>query len=543
MPAPAFVSPPTGSAPYAAAVRAFRWNIPARFNMGVACTDAQADGRNRPALIFVEEDGAIAQISFDALARSTNRFANVLTAAGLVRGDRVAVFLPQAPETAIAHLAAFKAGLISVPLFTLFGDEALEYRLAASGAKVLVTDLAGLAKLERVRDALPDLAHVFVTGPDSGGARGFDAALDRASDRFAPVDTGPDDPAIIIFTSGTTGNPKGALHGHRVLLGHLPCITFIHEGMPQPGDLHWTPADWAWIGGLFDVLFPSLYLGVPVLAHRARKFDPEAAMALMADHKVRNVFLPPTALKLLRQADVRHPGLVLRSLLTGGESLGAELGAFVRERLGVEAREIYGQTECNLVVGSNSSYFPIRPGAMGKPIPGHDVRVVDAAGRELPAGQEGIVAVRTGDPVMMLEYWRNPQATADKYAGDFLLTGDLGRQDEDGYLWYVSRSDDVITSAGYRIGPGEIEECILKHPAVALVAVVGVPDALRTEAVKAWIVLKPGHEPGEALTAEIQNHVRERLSAHEYPRHVAFTDALPMTATGKILRRELRARG
>ncbi|MFG1320804.1 AMP-binding protein [Xanthobacter autotrophicus] len=531
------------AADYQGLIRAFSWQIPERFNMGVACADAHADGSGKPALIFVEESGSVRTYSFDELKALTNRFANALVARGLARGDRVAVFLPQAPETAIAHIAAFKAGMISVPLFTLFGDEALEFRLAASGARVLVTDLTGLAKLERVRGHLPDLEHVFVIGPDTGGASSFDAALEAASDRFTPVETGPDDPGIIIFTSGTTGNPKGALHGHRVLLGHLPCIQFVHQYMPQPGDLHWTPVDWAWIGGLFDVLFPSLYLGVPVLAHRAKKFDPDAAMDLMARHHVRNVFLPPTALKLLRQADVRHDGLKLRSLLTGGETLGAELGAFVQERLGVEAREIYGQTECNLVVGSNSSFFPIRPGAMGKAIPGRDVRIVDDEGHPLPTGAEGHIGIRRGDPVMMLEYWKNPEATAQKYAGDFLLTGDMGRQDEDGYLWYVGRSDDVITSAGYRIGPGEIEDCILKHPAVALVAVVGVPDPLRTEAVKAWVVLKPTAVPSEALAKEIQDFVKTRLSAHEYPRHVAFADTLPMTATGKILRRELRARG
>lgn len=528
---------------YAGLVRAFSWQVPARFNMGVACADAHADGTGKPALIFVEESGAVRSYSFDDLKALSNRFANALLARGLTQGDRVAVFLPQAPETAIAHIAAFKAGMISVPLFTLFGDEALEFRLAASGARALVTDLTGLAKLQRVKDRLPDLAHVFVIGGDSGGASSFDAALEAASDRFTPVDTGPDDPGIIIFTSGTTGNPKGALHGHRVLLGHLPCIEFVHQYMPQPGDLHWTPADWAWIGGLFDVLFPSLYFGVPVLAHRAKKFDPDAAMALMADHHVRNVFLPPTALKLLRQADVRHDGLKLRSLLTGGETLGAELGAFVKERLGVEAREIYGQTECNLVVGCNSNFFPIRPGSMGKAIPGHDVRIVDDEGRDLPTGSEGHIGIRRGDPVMMLEYWKNPEATAQKFAGDFLLTGDMGRQDEDGYLWYVGRADDVITSAGYRIGPGEIEDCILKHPSVALVAVVGVPDPLRTEAVKAWVVPKPGVAPSQALAKEIQEFVKTRLSAHEYPRHVAFAETLPMTATGKILRRELRALG
>jgi acetyl-CoA synthetase len=305
----------------------------------------------------------------------------------------------------------------------------------------------------------------------------------------------------------------------------------------------WTPADWAWIGGLFDALLPAWYHGVPVVGHRARKFDPHAAMQLMADHAVRNVFLPPTALKLMRQAEVRHASVRLRSIFTGGESLGVELLDWVRTTFGIEAHEVFGQTECNLVVGNNAKLFPIRPGSMGKATPGFDVRIVNEQGNELPRGTRGIIGVRQPNPITMIGYWKNPEATRKKFAGEFLLTGDLGRQDEDGYFWYMSREDDVITSAGYRIGPSEIEDTLLKHPAVAMSAVVGIPDPVRTESIKAWIVLRPGFAPSDLLAREIQDFVKVQLAAHEYPRFVQFTDALPMTATGKVLRRELRALG
>jgi acetyl-CoA synthetase len=266
-------------------------------------------------------------------------------------------------------------------------------------------------------------------------------------------------------------------------------------------------------------------------------------MQLMVDHAIRNVFLPPTALKLMRQAEVKHPGVKLRSIFSGGESLGAELLDWVRSTFGIEVHEGFGQTECNLAVGNNAKLFPIRPGSMGKATPGFDVRIVNEHGEELPRGERGIIAVRQPNPVTMIEYWKNPDATKTKFAGRFLLTGDLGRQDEDGYFWYSSREDDVITTAGYRVGPSEIEDCLLKHPAVAMSAVVGIPDPVRTESIKAWIVLRPGFAPSEQLAREIQDFVKIKLAAHEYPRFVQFTDSLPMTATGKVLRRELRALG
>jgi len=534
----------TETSSYDELYRNFRWDVPARFNIATACCDRYADGGGRLALIYVDEDGATRRLTFDELAALSRRFAGVLKADGIKRGDRVAVFLSQSVELPIAHLAALRSGLVSVPLFTLFGEDALEFRLANSGARAVITDVGGFEKLVRIRARLPDLQHVYVAGDaPPAGTTSFWRAIENAPEGFATVDTAADDPAIIIYTSGTTGNPKGALHAHRVLLGHLPNVEMAHDFFPKPGDLMWTPADWAWIGGLFDALFPAWYHGVPVVGHRARKFEPQAAMQLMADHKVRNVFLPPTALKLMRQADVRHEGVKLRSIFTGGESLGAELLSWVRATFGIEAHEIYGQTECNLVVGNNTSLFALRPGSMGKATPGFDVRIVSERGEELPRGTQGIIGVRVPNPCTMLEYWKNPEATAKKYAGGFLLTGDLGVQDDDGYFWYVSREDDVITSAGYRIGPAEIEHTLMKHPAVAMSAVVGIPDPIRTEAIKAWIVLRPGFEAGDALARDIQDFVKVQLAAHEYPRHIQFTDTLPMTATGKVLRRELRTLG
>jgi acetyl-CoA synthetase len=524
--------------------RDFRWDIPARFNIATACCDRHADGSGKLALIYLDEAGATTRTTFDQVAEMSRRFANVLQADGLVRGDRVAVFLSQSLELPVAHMAALRSGLVSIPLFALFGEDALEFRLSNSGAKAIVTDESGWEKLARIRDRLPDLKNIYVIAKrPPAGAKAFWLSIAAASLEFTTVDTSCDDPGLIIYTSGTTGNPKGALHAHRVVLGHLPNVEMCHDFLPKPGDLLWTPADWAWIGGLINALFAAWYHGVPIVGHRARKFEPQAAMQMMADLNIRNVFLPPTALKLMRQAGVAHDGVKLRSIFTGGESLGGEMLDWVRATFGIDAHEVFGQTECNLVIGSNAKLFPIRPGSMGKATPGFDVRIVDDKGTELPRGTRGIIGVRQPNPCTMIEYWRNPEGTAKKYAGEFLLTGDLGVQDADGYFWYVSREDDVITTAGYRVGPSEIEDTLLKHPAVAMSAVVGIPDPIRTEQIKAWIVLRPNFSPNADLAREIQEFVKTRLAAHEYPRLVEFTDTLPMTATGKVLRRELRARG
>ncbi|MFL5457225.1 MAG: acyl-CoA synthetase [Myxococcales bacterium] len=523
-----------------AAAKDFRWSIPERFNIGADVVDRHALAGNETALVEVDPSGKVRTFGFREVAQLANRLANVLRAHGVERGERVAVLLPQRHETALAHVAAYKAGFVAVPLFTLFGEEALEFRLQDSGARAIVTDAEGAAKLERLRDRLPELHVVFCTDGPAVGALDLHAALEHASDRFEPLDTNAEEPAVLIYTSGTTGQPKGALHAHRVLLGHLPGVEYPHDGFPQPGDRFWTPADWAWIGGLYDVLLPAWHHGVAVVAYRARKFVPGEALDLMARHGVRNVFMPPTALKLLRASGARNEGVRLRTLASGGESLDEDLLQWGRETFGLTINEFYGQTECNLVIGNGAELPPVRPGWTGTAIPGHRVAIVDEEGRELAAGEMGSIAYHRPDPVMFLGYFNNEAATKAKFRGHWLVSGDLGVRDDEGYFRFVGRDDDLITSGGYRIGPGEIETCLLKHPAVALAAAVGEPDPIRTEVVKAVIVLKPGHVGSPALAADLQDYVRSRLAAHEYPRIVEFAAELPLTATGKIIRRALR---
>jgi len=521
----------------------FNWNIPEYYNIGVDICDKHAHQRYRLALVYENEKGKIEKYTFWELKRFSNQFANALKASGLNAGDRMGILLPQCPEAAIAHIATYKIGAIAIPLFTLFGTDALEYRLNNSEARCVVTDTANLDKLLTIRDKLPRLDNIFVI---RGGANenivDFWEAVHKGSTDFNPVKTRKDDPALIIYTSGTTGPPKGALHAHRTLLGHLPGVEFPHNFFPREDDFFWTPADWAWIGGLIDVLFPSWHHGIPVLAYRARKFDPEFAFDLMARHGIRNAFLPPTALKLMRQ--VKNPkdrhDFRIRSIGSGGETLGRELLDWGKEIFGITINEFYGQTEANLVVGNCAQIMDVRPGSMGKAIPGHIVEIIDDSGNVLPPGTPGNVAIKRPDPVMFLEYWKNPKATDNKFVGDWSLTGDMGRKDDDGYLWFVGREDDLITSSGYRIGPGEIEDCLIKHPAVSMAAVVGKPDEIRTEIVKAFIVLQTDAVADDSLKRDIKDFVRKRLAAHEYPREIEFVKTLPMTATGKIIRKDLR---
>jgi acetyl-CoA synthetase len=491
----------------------FRWRVPAGVNLGVAVSERQP--RDATAILVTDGREVLRRVTFGELVSESNRLANALRALGVEAGDRIGIALGQRPETAVAHIASAKLGAIAVPLSTRFGPDALGVRLADADPRLV---LGEAATLERI-------AELGVRGLDVD--RELPALLVAASDRFAPVATAPDTPALIVYTSGTTGAPKGALHGHRLLHGHLPGVELSHDFFPQAGDVLWTPADWAWLGGLFNVLMPGLYHGCPVVAWQTQGFDAERAFDLIATLGVRNVFMPATALRMMRAAG--GPALSLRTVASGGEMVGEETAVWCAERLGARLNEFYGQTEANQLIG-NCAAWPAKPGSMGRPYPGHELRV-----------NGGEIETRvTGDPVAFLGYWRNPEATAEKVRDGWLATGDRATVDDEGYFHFVGRTDDLISSAGHRIGPGEIEECLVRHPAVALAAAIGVPDELRQEVVKAFVVLAPGAVGSEELAAELKALVRERLAAYEVPREIEFAAELPLTVTGKIRRNELR---
>ena len=519
--------------------RTFRWRVPQRFNIAEACCDSHARLEpGRVALIDVSEGGGVRRWTYGEIKSASDRLANAFATRGLKRGDTVAVLLPQGPAVLIAHFAAMKLGAIALPLFTLFGPDALEYRLSDARARIVITDGPNLEKVAALKPGLPDLREVYCIDRAAAPIRDFWNEISLAADAQATADTEADDPAVLIYTSGTTGAPKGVVHAHRFLLGHLPNVELSQGFVPRPGDTGWTPADWAWIGGLMDMAMPCLYYGMPLISRRMRKFDADEAFRLIRDQRATNLFLPPTALKLMRGATVPE-GLAVRAVSSGGESLGAEILDWGRRTLGAPINEIYGQTECNLVVCSAEGVFDTKPGTMGRAVPGAEVAIIDTHGNVVEANEIGEIAVRRGHPVMFLEYLGKPEATAAKFIGEWLRTGDLGSMDEEGYVTYVARDDDIISSAGYRIGPSEIENCLTGHPDVVMAACVGVPDAVRGEVVKAFVVLRDGADwPG--LESALIARVRERVSPHVAPRCIERRASLPMTATGKILRRELR---
>ncbi|MEB8433019.1 AMP-binding protein [Cocleimonas sp. KMM 6892] len=531
---------------------ALTWDIPEYFNIGVDICDrwAEADP-DRIALIDVEENGDFEEYSYADLKAMSNQLANALAKLGVERkdneiGDRVGVLLPQCVETAIAHIAVTKMACVSIPLFTLFGQEALLHRLRDSSAKVVITNTEGAAKIASIRDKLPELKHVFSVDGADANAENFHDFYQGESTEFTPVKTHSEDAALLIYTSGTTGNPKGALQAHRTLLGHLPGVEMSHNFLPHEGDKFWTPADWAWIGGLLDVLMPALHHGIPTVAYRFSKFNNVAALELIKKHNIRNAFLPPTALKMMRLVpDAEKFGIKMRSVASGGETLGTELIEWGEKALGTTINEFYGQTECNMIVAACSAQEYPSPGLMGRAAPGFVVDVIDAETGEIKkAGEEGAIAVQVPNPVMFIEYWNKPEATAEKTKkfGDieWLFLGDRGVREEDGRLRFVGRDDDVICSGGYRIGPAEIEYCLISHPAVQLAGAVGKPDEIRGELVTAYVTLTDGYNESPELADEIAQYVKSRLAAHEYPREVRFIDAMPMTTTGKIIRGDLR---
>jgi acetyl-CoA synthetase len=416
-----------------------------------------------------------------------------------------------------------------------------------------IVDQAAIAALNDVRRDCPSLKRLLGIQCDS--ELDWASELAASDGNLEPVATSAHDPAILIYTSGTTGAPKGALLPQSALLGNLTGFVASQNWFPREGDVFWSPADWAWTGGLMDALLPSLYFGMPIVGYRGR-FSAETAFFLMEKYGVTNTFLFPTALKMMMKAipaPREHYRLRLRAIMSAGEAVGDAVFHWVQDALGVTVNEMFGQTEMNYIVGNSAGRWPARPGSMGRPYPGHRVAVIDDDGNPVAPGVVGEVALhRTDmhghpDPVFFLGYWNNPQATAAKYSGDWCRTGDLASSDADGYLWYQGRADDMFKAAGYRIGPSEIENCLVKHPAVANAAVVPKPDPERGNIVKAFIVLAENagiadEAARQRLVAELQEHVRGKLAPYEYPKEIEFLDALPMTTTGKVQRRVLRER-
>ena len=543
---------------------AFRWQVPGDFNIAEACCGRWArDTPKATAIYFDSDSGCRAQYSYAQLQRAANRLSNALLNQGVRRGHRVAIVLPQRFETAVAHIAIQQIGAVAMPLSMLFGPEALEYRLQDSGAVLAIAACEVLPALREVKARCPAMRRVLAVGecPLEPDELHWMEALQAEEARFKPVATRADDPAILIYTSGTTGNPKGALIPQRALIGNLTGFIasqnwfgFDPFDAAKPSDaIFWSPADWAWTGGLMDALLPTLFFGRPIVAFQGR-FSAAKAFELMAAYGVTHSFLFPTALKAMMKAEPRprRHGLKLRALMSAGEAVGDAVFAWCRDALGVPVNEMFGQTEMNYVVGNCQALWPARPGSMGRAYPGHRVAVIDDEGRECAPGEVGEVAVHARDrhglpdPVFFLGYWNNEAATRAKFTGDpadsWCRTGDLARMDADGTLWYAGRADDMFKSAGYRIGPGEIENCLLKHPAVANAAVVPKPDAERGALVKAYVVLAEGHVGNPALVDALQAHVKARLAPYEYPKEIEFIDALPMTTTGKVQRRVLRLR-
>ena len=528
----------------------FRWSIPENYNIASDTIDKFSNSE-RIALKHVLDDGNCNEFTFKYLQQKSNQLANVLDHLSFKNDDRVGIILGQCPETILSHMACFKSGKISIPLFSLFGDDALLFRLKDSGASTVICDDLSIEKIKRINEFLPCLKNIISINRKKSDAKvlSFYELISNASDKYKNVESKSNDPALIIYTSGTTGDPKGALLPHKVLLGHIPGVEMPHEFLTSSHpvtDCFWTPADWAWIGGLFDVLMPALFFGIPVISYRSSKFDPEFTFTLLEKYEVKNTFIPPTALKMMKSFNQNFKGknLKLRTLGSGGESLGQELLKWGKEIFDVGINEFYGQTECNLTISNCGLIMKQKLGSIGKPVPGHNVRLMNKEGSFInEENEEGEIVVNSSSPSTFLGYWNNKSETEKKIIDGWLHTGDYATLDEDGYFYFKGRKDDLINSSGYRIGPSEIENTILSIDEVEMAAVVGVPDDLRGQIVKAVIVPKNKfyiNNQNLELKDKIKNKVKDKLAAHEYPRIIEFVYELPLTTTGKIKRNIIR---
>ena len=528
-----------GFGSYETLVDGFEWDIPERMNIASEIFDRWGDDRRRIALCVERSDGRRDVWSYWELIRLAKRYANFLVSLGVERGDRVSLVMPQSVEVAALHLAVYAVGATVLPMSSLYGPDSYRHILSNSNTGMIIVAEEYADRIRMVMDDLPDLETVVIFGQPGEGERSLYEAGSFPPD-FDPVDTSYLDPAMLLYTSGSTGNPKGALHGHRIIEGYLLTFKLFFNVEFDESTVFYTPSDWAWVGGLLDILLPALVFGHPVVADQKR-FSAERAFEVIARNGVTHAFLTPTALKMMAQ--VPDPAsrfdLDLKVIASGGESVADELHKWSERDLGAVINEFYGLTEVNHLVGGCEALWPGIPGWMGLPYPGRTVAVLDDDGNPIEPGDIGEIGVRPGDPTQMIEYWGNPEATAGSYRNGWIMTGDQGTIDAQGYIRFLGRDDDMVSSAGYRIGPAEVEESLVRHPQVAEVAVIPSPDPIRGQVVKAMVVLADGCVGGDDLTAELQAQVKTQLAAYKYPRVVEYVESLPKTTTGKLNRKLL----
>jgi acetyl-CoA synthetase/medium-chain acyl-CoA synthetase len=536
----------------------FHWNTPADFNFGTVVDGYSAD-RARAALLWEDQDGNRARLTFHDISQQSNRVANVLIGIGIKRGDPVMLALPRIPLWQSIYIGILKAGAIVIPCVSMLREKDLVYRANHSGAAAIIASAESAEMIADLRTDCPSLRQFLLVGSARSGWASIQEAMNQASAKFIPINTRGSEPAICYYTSGTTREPKAVLHGH--------AYTFAHQFTGsvwldlRPNDIHWTTSDTGWAKAAYGVLFGPWMNGTTVFMYNGR-FEPKKELELLQRYRITTFCAPPTEFRMLVKEDLaKFTVPALRHCAAAGEPLNPEVIEVWRQHLGLTIHDGYGQTETTLVA-ANIRGVEIRPGSMGRPFLGLDVRILDEdlneiaineVGQivrildedlnELAINEVGQIAVRVKPerpPSIMLEYWKNPEANAEAERGDFYLTGDQAYRDSDGYLWFVGRADDVITSAGYRIGPFEVESALLEHPAVMESAVVASPDPDRGAIVKAFVRCKPGIAAGDALAHELQEHVKRITAPYKYPREIEFVDDLPKTVSGKIRRVELR---
>jgi len=522
--------------------------IPSKTNIARSTVErTAAEHPDRMALIHEGLDLSLRTWTFAELDRDASRLAHSLAGLGIVRGDRVAVHTGMRPETGIIHMALYKLGAIAVTLSQLYGPDTLAHILNHAEAAALVTQDVAWTRFRGREGEFPTLKHRIVVGSVESDEIPFDALIAEGAgtDSYPAVDTDAGDVALLMYTSGSTGLPKGIMHGHRILEAYVPSLSLVYNlDWEDPGSVFWSPADWAWVGGLLDLLLIAWRFGRTVVTSEHR-FEAEWAFEFMARRGVTHSFMTPTALKRLAQVVApkkRWPDLDLRVVCTGGEALPGAVLDWAENDLGIVCNEFYGLTEVNHLIGSCRALYPSLPGSMGVAFPGHTTTIVDRNGEPLPDGEEGEVVTAGDDVTQFLGYWKDPERTADLRFGRWLRTGDMAVRDSDGYFWYRGRTDDLIKSSGFRIGPAEVEDCLVRHADVAEAAVIASPDVDRGSIVKAFIRLAGGRSACDGLTAELQAHVKQNLAAYKYPREIEYVDSFELTSSGKISRRKLRER-